>query len=53
MLNVWPLLTALFALSSVQFPIGPGSEGPLGAMAGMDPMHMNGGESFFNVLKSK
>uniref|UniRef100_A0AAY5EBF7 LisH domain-containing protein n=1 Tax=Electrophorus electricus TaxID=8005 RepID=A0AAY5EBF7_ELEEL len=25
------------------FPIGPGSEGPLGAMAGMDPMHMNGG----------
>ncbi|KAI5095437.1 single stranded DNA binding protein 3b [Silurus meridionalis] len=24
------------------FPIGPGSEGPLGAMAGMDPMHMNG-----------
>ncbi|XP_063057557.1 single-stranded DNA-binding protein 3b isoform X2 [Engraulis encrasicolus] len=24
------------------FPIGPGSEGPLGAMAGMDPLHLNG-----------
>uniref|UniRef100_A0A3Q3VPK6 Uncharacterized protein n=1 Tax=Mola mola TaxID=94237 RepID=A0A3Q3VPK6_MOLML len=24
------------------FPIGPGSDGPLGAMAGMEPHHMNG-----------
>uniref|UniRef100_A0A3Q1C060 LisH domain-containing protein n=1 Tax=Amphiprion ocellaris TaxID=80972 RepID=A0A3Q1C060_AMPOC len=26
----------------VQFPMGPGSDGPLGAMAGMEPHHMNG-----------
>uniref|UniRef100_A0A8C4GN46 Single stranded DNA binding protein 3b n=1 Tax=Dicentrarchus labrax TaxID=13489 RepID=A0A8C4GN46_DICLA len=25
-----------------QFPMGPGSDGPLGAMAGMEPHHMNG-----------
>uniref|UniRef100_A0A4W5M2W5 Single stranded DNA binding protein 3b n=1 Tax=Hucho hucho TaxID=62062 RepID=A0A4W5M2W5_9TELE len=24
------------------FPMGPGSDGPLGAMAGMEPHHMNG-----------
>uniref|UniRef100_A0A6Q2ZR14 LisH domain-containing protein n=1 Tax=Esox lucius TaxID=8010 RepID=A0A6Q2ZR14_ESOLU len=24
------------------FPLGPGSDGPLGAMAGMEPHHMNG-----------
>jgi len=35
----------------VQFPIGPGSEGPLGAMAGMDPMHMNGGKYTWLYLK--
>uniref|UniRef100_A0A672KWX7 Single-stranded DNA-binding protein 3-like n=1 Tax=Sinocyclocheilus grahami TaxID=75366 RepID=A0A672KWX7_SINGR len=34
----------------VQFPIGPGSEGPLGAMAGMDPMHMNGGNNSPNNM---
>uniref|UniRef100_A0A672L2M6 Single-stranded DNA-binding protein 3-like n=1 Tax=Sinocyclocheilus grahami TaxID=75366 RepID=A0A672L2M6_SINGR len=34
----------------VQFPIGPGSEGPLGAMAGMDPMHMNGGSGDLDGL---
>uniref|UniRef100_A0A8B9R3Y2 Single stranded DNA binding protein 3b n=1 Tax=Astyanax mexicanus TaxID=7994 RepID=A0A8B9R3Y2_ASTMX len=32
------------------FPIGPGSEGPLGAMAGMDPMHMNGGSGDLDGL---
>lgn len=26
----------------LQFPMGPGSDGPLGAMAGMEPHHMNG-----------
>lgn len=31
---------ALFFLH--QFPMGPGSDGPLGAMAGMEPHHMNG-----------
>uniref|UniRef100_A0A3B5LM22 Single stranded DNA binding protein 3b n=1 Tax=Xiphophorus couchianus TaxID=32473 RepID=A0A3B5LM22_9TELE len=25
-----------------RFPMGPGSDGPLGAMAGMEPHHMNG-----------
>uniref|UniRef100_A0A8C2EUX1 Single-stranded DNA-binding protein 3-like n=1 Tax=Cyprinus carpio TaxID=7962 RepID=A0A8C2EUX1_CYPCA len=34
----------------VDFPIGPGSEGPLGAMAGMDPMHMNGGSGDLDGL---
>uniref|UniRef100_A0A3Q1HH44 Uncharacterized protein n=1 Tax=Anabas testudineus TaxID=64144 RepID=A0A3Q1HH44_ANATE len=35
-----PAVHALFFL--YQFPLGPGSEGPLGAMAGMEPHHMNG-----------
>uniref|UniRef100_A0A8C2ZP51 Single stranded DNA binding protein 3b n=1 Tax=Cyclopterus lumpus TaxID=8103 RepID=A0A8C2ZP51_CYCLU len=29
-------------LFPLQFPMGPGSDGPLGAMAGMEPHHMNG-----------
>ena len=29
-------------LFSLQFPMGPGSDGPLGAMAGMEPHHING-----------
>uniref|UniRef100_A0A7N8YRQ6 Single stranded DNA binding protein 3b n=1 Tax=Mastacembelus armatus TaxID=205130 RepID=A0A7N8YRQ6_9TELE len=33
------VLAILFLL---QFPMGPGSDGPLGAMAGMEPHHMNG-----------
>lgn len=30
-----------------QFPMGPGGDGPMGGMAGMEPHHMNGslGES--------
>ena len=30
-----------------QFPMGPGSDGPMGGMGGMEPHHMNGslGES--------
>ncbi|XP_012677103.1 single-stranded DNA-binding protein 3b isoform X4 [Clupea harengus] len=32
------------------FPIGPGSEGPLGAMAGMDPLHLNGGSGDLDGL---
>uniref|UniRef100_A0AAY4BGF4 LisH domain-containing protein n=1 Tax=Denticeps clupeoides TaxID=299321 RepID=A0AAY4BGF4_9TELE len=33
------------------FPIAPGSEGPLGAMAGMDPLHLNGGNSVFSDVR--
>uniref|UniRef100_A0A8C1U0A7 Single-stranded DNA-binding protein 3-like n=1 Tax=Cyprinus carpio TaxID=7962 RepID=A0A8C1U0A7_CYPCA len=40
----------LYSADFVQFPIGPGSEGPLGAMAGMDPMHMNGGSGDLDGL---
>uniref|UniRef100_A0A3Q3KWP5 Single stranded DNA binding protein 3b n=1 Tax=Mastacembelus armatus TaxID=205130 RepID=A0A3Q3KWP5_9TELE len=29
-------------LMCYKFPMGPGSDGPLGAMAGMEPHHMNG-----------
>uniref|UniRef100_A0AAY4BDW0 LisH domain-containing protein n=1 Tax=Denticeps clupeoides TaxID=299321 RepID=A0AAY4BDW0_9TELE len=36
---------------SMQFPIAPGSEGPLGAMAGMDPLHLNGGNSVFSDVR--
>lgn len=25
-----------------QFPMGPGSDGPMGGMGGMEPHHMNG-----------
>ncbi len=34
-----------------QFPIGPGGDGPMGGMGGMEPHHMNGslGKSFFNT----
>uniref|UniRef100_A0AAY4BDW8 LisH domain-containing protein n=1 Tax=Denticeps clupeoides TaxID=299321 RepID=A0AAY4BDW8_9TELE len=32
------------------FPIAPGSEGPLGAMAGMDPLHLNGGSGDLDGL---
>uniref|UniRef100_A0A672R041 Single-stranded DNA-binding protein 2-like n=1 Tax=Sinocyclocheilus grahami TaxID=75366 RepID=A0A672R041_SINGR len=33
------------------FPIGPGGDGPMGGMAGMEPHHMNGslGKSFSNT----
>uniref|UniRef100_A0A8D3CFK3 Single stranded DNA binding protein 3b n=1 Tax=Scophthalmus maximus TaxID=52904 RepID=A0A8D3CFK3_SCOMX len=33
---------AMPSLFLLQFPMGPGSDGPLGAMAGMEPHHMNG-----------
>lgn len=26
----------------LQFPMGPGSDGPMGGMGGMEPHHMNG-----------
>lgn len=43
---LWSVLSACLKLCLfVQFPIGPGSEGPLGAMAGMDPLHLNGGNA--------
>lgn len=35
----WWAFAVFFPL---QFPMGPGSDGPLGAMAGMEPHHMNG-----------
>lgn len=28
--------------SPPQFPMGPGSDGPMGGMGGMEPHHMNG-----------
>uniref|UniRef100_A0A672I4P2 Single stranded DNA binding protein 3b n=1 Tax=Salarias fasciatus TaxID=181472 RepID=A0A672I4P2_SALFA len=37
------------------FPMGPGSDGPLGAMAGMEPHHMNGSlgnTTHYNTLDS-
>lgn len=38
-----PSLVSLCCLFfPLQFPMGPGSDGPLGAMAGMEPHHMNG-----------
>lgn len=41
----------LYELVCVQFPIGPGGDGPMGGMAGMEPHHMNGslGKSFSNT----
>uniref|UniRef100_A0A4W5R2H8 Single stranded DNA binding protein 3b n=1 Tax=Hucho hucho TaxID=62062 RepID=A0A4W5R2H8_9TELE len=33
---------AVLVSPMLQFPMGPGSDGPLGAMAGMEPHHMNG-----------
>lgn len=30
------------ALLTPQFPMGPGSDGPMGGMGGMEPHHMNG-----------
>lgn len=30
------------ALLTQQFPMGPGSDGPMGGMGGMEPHHMNG-----------
>uniref|UniRef100_A0A3Q2CC37 Single stranded DNA binding protein 3b n=1 Tax=Cyprinodon variegatus TaxID=28743 RepID=A0A3Q2CC37_CYPVA len=32
------------------FPMGPGSDGPLGAMAGMEPHHMNGSLGNYQLL---
>uniref|UniRef100_A0A8C2CTG8 Single-stranded DNA-binding protein 3-like n=1 Tax=Cyprinus carpio TaxID=7962 RepID=A0A8C2CTG8_CYPCA len=49
--GIVPSPAGLFVTQPVQkFPIGPGSEGPLGAMAGMDPMHMNGGSGDLDGL---
>lgn len=36
------LLLINHPMSSSQFPMGAGSDGPLGGMAGMEPHHMNG-----------
>uniref|UniRef100_A0A4W4FU02 Uncharacterized protein n=1 Tax=Electrophorus electricus TaxID=8005 RepID=A0A4W4FU02_ELEEL len=50
--NLYTMMNSGGGGGRTNFPIGPGSEGPLGAMAGMDPMHMNGGEVFFNTIPS-
>lgn len=32
----------IFCCFLSQFPMGPGSDGPMGGMGGMEPHHMNG-----------
>ncbi|XP_076860490.1 single-stranded DNA-binding protein 3b [Brachyhypopomus gauderio] len=48
--NLYTMMNSGGGGGRTNFPIGPGSEGPLGAMAGMDPMHMNGGSGDLEVL---
>lgn len=38
----------------LQFPMGPGSDGPMGALSGMDSHHMNGslGKNIICLFKS-
>uniref|UniRef100_A0A672I4H8 Single stranded DNA binding protein 3 n=1 Tax=Salarias fasciatus TaxID=181472 RepID=A0A672I4H8_SALFA len=55
LIYAFSLLFFFFFFCARQFPMGPGSDGPLGAMAGMEPHHMNGSlgnTTHYNTLDS-